>query len=215
MNKYNLIDKNNIITPNYNIDNIDISFDIYVSSKQEVCIIGVLDNNYICWCSITSIEDKEINSSILNYILKYNLKVISNTSKALGSRYQEVMSWHKFHVGKSLYNNEYRFYSPVNNSFFRDGEFFESEISKFYDFELSKCKYRLIDNSYITILKQYKNILTQDNNCYYYLKMKPVISILQSESYIKLCPNEEIRNLYLDCIRECSNLYNRYMSAVR
>ena len=45
---------------------------------------------------------------------------------------------------------------------------------------------------------------------------RPVVpSLLESESYLKLCPNEEIRNMYLDCMKECSNLYNRYMSAVR
>lgn len=220
MGKYNLINKNNSVTPNYKIDNKDISFNIYVSPTKEVCIIGQLDNNYICWCSMTSLDERETNAAILNYVLKFNQKMISNVSNILGTRYQEVMNWHKLRFYKRVYENEYRYYSPANNVFcgndeYNNGEFFSSEISAFYEFELSKCEYRLIDNSYITILEKYKNILTQDINYGYYNKMKPIISILESESYIKLCPNEKIRNLYLDCITECSNLYNRYMSAVR
>ena len=49
----------------------------------------------------------------------------------------------------------------------------------------------------------------------YYHDMKPNIRIIEDENYLKLCPNPEIRNLYLDCVHACRNLYNRYMTAVR
>ncbi len=95
-----------------------------------------------------------------------------------------MINWHKFRINKRLYQNEYRYYSPVNHIFcgddeFNNGEFFASEMSTFYDFELSKCEYRLIDNSYMKLLKKYKNILTKKSNYGYYHKMKPLISILE------------------------------------
>ena len=86
---------------------------------------------------------------------------------------------------------------------------------RFYYSESAKCKYRLMDNYYFKILEDYKKLLKQKENYEYYYEMKPLISLLESESYLKLCSNEEIRNMYLDCMKECSNLYNRYMSAVR
>ncbi len=93
--------------------------------------------------------------------------------------------------------------------------FFASEISKFFSQELSKCEYRLINSDYITILEEYKNILTKKSNYDYYCEVKALVSILENESYIKLCPIDRIRNLYLECIKQCSHLYNRYMSEIR
>ncbi|AAK80469.1 hypothetical protein HGI32_13490 [Clostridium acetobutylicum] len=219
MEKYNLINEINSIMPNYDVKNKDISLDVYVSPKQEVCIIGRLDSNYICWCSITNLQKKETTIEILNCLLKYDKKFISNES-VLGNLYKEVMSWHKLSIKRVEHKDGPRYYSPVNNCFcggeeYNNGEFLFNEISTFYSLELSKCNYRLIDNSYTKILNEYKNILTKDTDSYYYWKMKPLISILQSESYIKLCRDEKIRNLYLACVQECSNLYNRYMTAVR
>lgn len=72
-----------------------------------------------------------------------------------------------------------------------------------------------MDSYYFKILEGYKKLLTQKENYEYYYEMKPLISLLKSESYLKLSPNEDIRNIYLDCMKECSNLYNRYMSSVR
>ncbi len=60
----------------------------------------------------------------------------------------------------------------------------------------------------VKILEGYKELLTQkETPDYYYEIMEPLISLLKSESYLRLCPNEEIRNIYLECMKECSNLY--------
>jgi len=214
-----MVNQNNNVIPNYKIDEKDISFEIYISPIQECCIIGRLDNNYICWCSITTIDERETNTDIFNYLLKLNQKMTASESKVLAARYREVMRWHMLRINKRFYNEEYHYYSPASGAFFVDneenfGDYFSREVSIFYNLKLSKCEYRLIDNAYIKILEKYKTILTQKSDYKYYYEMKPLISILHNESYIELCSNEEIRNLYLDCIEECSNLYNRYMTAV-
>ncbi|WP_246599848.1 hypothetical protein [Clostridium lacusfryxellense] len=215
-----MINPNNNVILNYKIDEKDISFEIYISPKQECCIVGRLDNNYICWCSITTIVERKTNTEIFNNVLNPNQKMISSMSKVLGTRYREVMSWHMLRINKRIYKNEYHYYSPASGAFFVNnennfGDNFSSEVSTFYNLELSKCEYRLIDNNYIIILEKYKTLLTKKSDYKYYYEMIPIISILNNESYIKLCPNEGIRNLYLDCIKECSNLYNRYMSVAR
>ena len=219
--KYNLVNQNNCKEPNYKIDDKEIYFDIYVSSDKEVCIMGSLDNNYICWASITSLDESDLIVSIFDYILKREPVRVSSIYLALGSRYEEVMKWHKFRISKTLYRDgEYRYYSQATPAYLGDDEIYlakymSEEINRFYYSELSKCKYRLMDNYYFKILEGYKKLLEQKENYEYYYEMKPLISLLENESYLKLCPNEEIRNMYLDCMKECSNLYNRYMSAVR
>ncbi|TCZ79322.1 hypothetical protein E0485_05510 [Paenibacillus albiflavus] len=46
-------------------------------------------------------------------------------------------------------------------------------------------------------------------------EMLPIINILNNEYYLKLCPIEEVRCLYWECLDQCSNLYNSYMTASR
>ncbi|ALC88088.1 hypothetical protein AM499_04245 [Bacillus sp. FJAT-22090] len=216
MEKINLIKQYNIVTPNYSLDDKEISFDIYISPNQQVCIIAKLDNNYICWCSITAINDYDTNSSIFQYILNLNVKTISNESSALGEKYNEVKNWHHLIFSKRAYQNENRFFSPVNSCFFMDGKFFASEINTFYKQERSKCDYRLIDDTYVSILEKYKTILFKANQHYsYYHEVKPIIKILEDERYLKLSSVFEIRQLYLECIQKSNDLYNRYMTEVR
>ena len=70
LEKYNWGNKHNCKKPNYKVDDKEIYFDIYVSSDKEVCIIGSLDNNYICWASITSLDESDLIVSMIDYILK-------------------------------------------------------------------------------------------------------------------------------------------------
>lgn len=98
MEEYNLVNRNNCIKPNYKIDDKEVSFDIYVSPDKEVCIIGRLDNNYICWASITHLDVSELNVAIFDYVLKRKPVMISNGYNALGFRYEEVIKWHKFRI---------------------------------------------------------------------------------------------------------------------
>ncbi|MCT4479068.1 hypothetical protein N0U24_18300 [Peribacillus frigoritolerans] len=216
MEKFNLIKQNHNVVPNYKVNDKEVSFEIYISPKQEVCIIGKLDNNYKCWCSITPISDYENNSAIFQYVSNLQTKTISNDYKALGDRYKEVKNWHRMQISKRPYQDQYLYYSPVNSSFFTEGKFFGREIYTFYKQERAKCDYRLIDDAYITILKRYKSILNKENQEYsYYHEMNPLIKIIKDESYIKLCPISEIRQLYLECLEKCDDLYNRYMTEVR
>ncbi|WP_026909084.1 hypothetical protein [Paucisalibacillus globulus] len=49
MEKYNLVNESNRTIPNYDISEKEISIDVYVSHDKELCIIGRIDINYICW----------------------------------------------------------------------------------------------------------------------------------------------------------------------
>ena len=67
------------------------------------------------------------------------------------------------------------------------------KIQKYYNSKANRTR--------ITILKE--------------LKMKPLISILKCEQYLKLSKNEVVRNLYLECMKQSDVLYNQYMNVAR
>ncbi|WP_147300772.1 hypothetical protein [Sporosarcina sp. BI001-red] len=216
MNELNLIQHNNEVMSNYDVKQHEISFVLYLSPEEQVCIIGKLDNNYICWCSITPISDHETNASIFEYVTHQKDKIISNVHKALGSNYSEVNSWHKLHINKRRFKGEDLYYSPVSSSFFKESKFFASQIQRFYKQEKMKCDVRLIDDFYLVILEKYKVLLNKrDQDPSYYIEMQPIIQIIEDESYLKLCTTSRIRKLYVECVNSCTNIYNTYMTSVR
>lgn len=221
MFEYNLITTKNSVKPNYDISNKDFYFEIYVSPGEEVCLLGKIDTNYICWCSITKVTQLNTNEEIINYLLSQSTeRLYSSHFQVLGSRYEEIRKWHSFIVTKHWHKDHYWYRSPVSNCFFgtppyNNGSFLAREIQKFFLMELSKCQYRLIDNVYVKVLSRYKDILMKENSPEYYHEMLPIKEIINSESYLKLCSNDEIRILYLECFDQCTNLYNLYMTASR
>jgi hypothetical protein len=219
MNKYNLITAESSVVPNYNVSKKDLSINIYISPLEEVCIIGKVDNNYICWCSITNVSDKETNAEIFNILLSLpSERMYSTDYKVLGSRYSDIKRWHFFSVTRQWYEGHLRYRSPVSNCFLGtpphdNGLFLANETQNFFRNELCKCHYRLIDDVYVTVLRRYITLLLKDSSPEYYHQMLPIIAILENESYLKLCPIEEVRGLYLECLEKRSELYNSYMSA--
>lgn len=225
MQKYNLVNSNNSSKPNYDVFDIEPYFNFYLSPQDEVCIIGVYDNNYIFWASITKKEDTELNAAIIEFIYNNKFKTVSNEYLALKSRYAEIKEWYKFSVQKEEYYGQRRYYSPV------DGAFLEIEskgfsrscaggIRAFYRKGLELCDFRVVDTGYDKILERYNSLLTKQaqsiNDCYdNYYQTLPLVSILTNESYLRICKDEYIRNLYIDCMNKAASLYNAYMTAAR
>ncbi|WP_432352029.1 hypothetical protein [Sporosarcina sp. A2] len=213
METINLISLHNEVLPSYDISDKEISFDVYSSPDEQVCIIGMIDNNYICWCSITTIQDIEVNAAVFDYVVNRPIRNVSSMYNVLGAEYTEVYEWHRLHIEKRQYNNQDYYYSPATQIYFQDSKSFALEIKQFYTQEKLKCDYRLLDNTYIILLETYKRLVHIDNpDPHYYYEMKPVFQILEDESYIKLSTDTEIRKLYADCMEGARILYNRYMN---
>lgn len=214
--KYNLVDKSNQVIPNYDLSNKEVYFELYVSLDKSLCIIGKIDNNYIVWCSITNLHDKENNREIFNYIVNNCFNIFSQEYFVLGSeRYNEIKNWYNCGIVRSTIDGMCwrtpfgQYYGDAEDN---HGKYFAMDILSFYEELIEKCNFRINEGNYIDILKSYLFILTKEAN---YNKIKPLISILESESYLRLSSNETVRDLYLKCMKECSSLYNRYMDAVR
>lgn len=219
ISKYNLVNKNNQVSPNYDLKNKEVYYELYLSPEKEICIVGKLDNNYIVWCSLTKLSDKEINAKIFNYIANSNYNIFSQEYKVLGKKqFEKIRKWYKCMIRKSLIPERY-WETPFGHGYGNDkenhGKYFSRDIQVFFNEQLTKCDFRISEDCYLDILKSYFDILTADTDYCYYFKMKPLISILECESYLRLCQDVNIRALYLKCMEECSALYNRYMTVAR
>lgn len=218
--KFNLINESNKLKPNYDLSNKEVNIELYISKEKGLCIIGRIDNNYICWCSLTNIVDKECNAKIFDYIANSKFTAFSQEYKVLGTdKYSEIQKWYRCTITRTsvkgmLWATPFGAYYGLENRE-EHGRFFSGDIIGFFDELLELCQFRIDEQRYFHILEHYLEIIRKDNDYSYYYKMKPLISILENESYLRICPDEKIRNLYLECMNECSSLYNRYMTAVR
>lgn len=218
--KFNLINESNKLKPNYDLSNKEIYIELYISKEKELCIIGRIDNNYISWCSLTNIADKEHNAKIFDYIANSKFTAVSQEYKVLGNdKYAEIQKWYRCAItrtsvkGMSWATPFEAYYGSENKE--EHGRFFSGDIIRLFDDLLELCQFRIDEHRYLRILGHYLEILKKDSDYRYYYKMKPLISILENESYLRICPDGKIRDLYLECMGVSSSLYNRYMSAVR
>jgi len=218
--KFNLINESNKVKPNYDLSHKEVYIELYISKEKELFVIGRADNNYICWCSFTKVMDKEHNERIFDCIANNEFARFSQEYKVLGTgRYVEMQKWYRCTITRTpvkgmLWDTPFGAYYGLENR--EDhGRFFSGDIIRFFDDLLNLCEFRTDGQEYFHILAHYLDILTKESHYNYYYKMKPLISILEKEAYLRICPDEKIRNLYLECMNECSSLYNRYMTAVR
>ncbi|MCK1999631.1 hypothetical protein MPH47_20805 [Psychrobacillus psychrodurans] len=215
---YNLVNESNQVIPNYDLSNKEVYFELYISQERTICIIGKVDNNYICWCSITKLNDKENNEEIFNYIANISFNIFSQEYLVLAhERYNEIKNWYKCDIARSnidgmCWRTPFGHYYGDDSVKDNHGKYFARDILHFYEELLEKCNFRINEGLYIDILNNYLYILSKD---VIYNKIKPLISILECESYLRLSPNETVRDLYLRCVKESSSLYNRYMDEVR
>lgn len=216
---YNMINESSLVRPNYDLKNKKFSIELHISPDRKLGIVQRIDNNYISWYSITDLND-EINGDIFDYLACRRLESYSNEVKALGiEKYNEIQNWYKCSIEKTDIEGMY-WHTPFGHYYGEEnkkdhGKFFAKDVQNFYDDLIKLCSFRICGGKYIETLKSYYEMLNSDEDEYYYCKMEPLISILRSESYLRLCPDIKIRDIYLKCMKQGSSLYNRYMTAVR
>lgn len=216
----NLVNRKNSAEPNYDISDKDTYFVLYLSPAGKLCIVGEKDNNYIVWCSITDINSKELNKQIFDYVASKDFDNYTQLYKVLDSEmYREVESWHKSRITRSNHTDKMHWTTPFGHGYGNDienhGKYFSSNITIYHKKLVDKCEFRCEANMYYNILCSYLDILKSDDHPYYYNKMEQLISILEDESYLRVCQDEHIRLKYLECINQGYTLYNRYMTASR
>jgi len=218
--RYNLVNESNIVKPNYDVISKETYFVIRLGINGELNIIGEKDSNYIVWCSLTSIYDKEINKEIFDYVANTNFEYCTQLYKTINNeKFKSISSWYCGRIIKSKGYPQLVWDTMFNIGYGHDienhGRYFSNDIILLYDKLIERCEYRCYGNTYYDILSGYLKILRNNNDSRYYTKIKELIVIIESESYMNICQVESIRLKYVECCVECSNIYNRYMTSVR
>ena len=94
----NLITTNTEVKPNYSLENKETSIEVFFNDAGQVLIVGVVDNNYIYWASLTDSSDKEMNANIFDYISRGSVRKVSHLYQvivAAGMSYEEIRRWVK------------------------------------------------------------------------------------------------------------------------
>jgi len=223
INRLNLVNQKTEEMPNYDLKKRETSIKIYLNLTGNLIILGVVDNNYIHWASITKTNEIEVNESIFNYISNVKYDIVSSEYKALESvniRYEELKKWYCSSLTRADENNmawrtpfgHYYGVDQVKNN----GLYFAKDVNCFLASLQKLCHYRESNGNYIIVLRGYYDILSGDKGDYaYYELVKPLIGILEQENYLRVSENDEIRKLYVECMNQCSRLYNQYMTVVR
>lgn len=220
--EYNLVNHRTMVKPNYDLSNRETSIRIYIDRKGNLITLGIVDNNYIHWASLTKTEDKKLNEIIFNHIANDEYSIVSQEYLALqtkGIKYEDLRQWYGATLTRdSRYNMAWE--TPFGHYYGADqidnnGKYFADDVSQYLVILQERCKFRECDGEYIDILNYYRNILLQNDDDLYYQQIKPLAEMLQKEDYLKVSTNTEIRELYLQCMNIISSLYNCYMSAVK
>ena len=215
----NLVNQDNYVKPNYDVIQKELYIKLYISPDKELCIVGELDNNYMVWCSFTNLSAVDLNNEIFSYITQHTFQHVSTLFKVLGNiKIEQIQTWYVCSIVKSTLPYmtwETPFGHYYGNDTDNHGKYFSRDIQVFYDDLIKKSEHRTFGTHYKDVLRGYQHILAEDEDVLYYTKIKPLVAILEAESYLLLSQDLEIRTLYLSCRAETIRLYNRYMTAVR
>lgn len=220
--KLNLVNSKSQVKPNYDLSKREKYIKIQLTLDKQLIIIGVIDNNYIYWLSITKLEDKKTNRAIFNYVAKGEYESISSIDRALkqknldygimkrsyGARFTNAEN-----VG-SVWKTPFGHYYSKDN--IQDhGKFFARSVCYFYEEMLKKCKIRRANGLYKSLLIQLTIDIEKIDCMAYDSEVKPIQEMLSYEGYLILSSNKDVRDLYSKCLELCNDKYNAYMTNVR
>lgn len=217
ISQYNLVHKNNQIPQRYDLSHKEIVIELKFGPEGDLCIIGKKDNA-VCWCSLTKLNDWEKNKEIFHFITHHHFEVFSAPYLILGyEKAGELSEWYSCELTRSTQKGK-AWHTPFSYDYGEvedkkaHSEFFARDIQLFYQELMAKCRFRTAGGFYIDVLRGYLDILLKETD---YQQIKPLMAILEQESYLKLSPNKEIREVYVECIEKGQDLYNRYMDKTR
>ncbi len=219
----NLVTDKLAVKPNYSLDNKETCIEVCFNDKDQVLIVGVVDNNYIYWASLTGSADKEMNGYIFDYISRGKIKKVTQFSKALeaaGGSYKEVRRWVKIRLTRKpddrmSWNTPFGAYYASDQAKY-NGQFFAKSISYYMTGIHEKCRLREAGGAYEKVLDYYLTVMDEDDgDANYYFKVKSLINIIESEEYLYGSENPEIRRKYIQLREISERLYNRHMTAAR
>ena len=194
--KYNCVKLENAANPKYTPDPANRKVRVYYTDKDQVIIVGVADNNFIYWLSVTKTDDTETNRQIVAYLKQAEPKLYGHdstvTDKKTKYTYEQLTSFYKVQITSA-----------------------EEILTKYQG--AKHAAGQNADEALITKMKQQLAILSKcdPDPIKNYDKKEKLIKQIQSQSALRLSDNPKVRELYLKLDKHCSDIYNEYMTIAR
>ena len=186
----------NAASPKYTPNPADRKVQVYYTGRDQVIIVGVADNNFIYWLSVTNMDDLSTNRAIFAEITAQEPKLYGHLDLALQKTkysYEKVMG---------MYSAELR----------------QAEMIVPHCEETKKlCKMREVRGKYIEIMRCYLDMLsaTTGDARADYAQHEMLIKLIKTEKYLRLSDNDTVRQLYQQLEARCYRLYQDYMTEAR
>ena len=221
----NLVNQDTAVMPNYELDGRVNSIITYLNIRNELLIIGWIDNKYIYWASKTKADDRETNEQIFNRLADGVFETASQTKKALesiGISYEELKRFYKERFDRGNEKEPGKVWKISSGSYFKEadiqrhGRLFAYHMEGRLKYLQKKCRAREANGAYFKVLEHSLKILQKEKqDACYYEKEYELIQILEGESYLLLSKDERVRNTYFLIQQEIRSLYCMYMSAIK
>jgi len=218
--KYNLINEKCVAESKQDLSTRETYITLYFNIDGDVIIVGNIDNNHVYWVSETKTSDMDVNEMIFNYIAKGDVSDAAYLHEVLaqnGKNYSDLKNYYsvrllRTHIVGMEWETPFGHYYGKDN-IEKHGYFFAHEIAHFVDDMHKKGQIRECNGRYEDILRDYVSYLKVAEN--YDYNVRTLEELIESESFLRISPNQAVRELYRECHELCSNLYCNYMSFSR
>ena len=188
--KYDLMDPQK---PNYMPNPRDRLIKAYYGEDNDIIIVGVADNCYIYWFSVTKMDDTETNWMILEWL---NICVPT-----------------KFGHGYIAAKKTKYTYEQIRN-------FYCAEIKNADEIIQKRKAANARSKTEGLTIKQMKSYIKKMSErsgdpVLDYKKNEQLINWIQSQTFLRCSDDPAEREIYNELYELCSSIYNAYMTAVR
>lgn len=227
--KHNCLTADIAVIPNYQPDPMNRQIDFYYADHGKLIIVGLADNNYIYWLSVTKLNDTETNRAIFDHISQLEPAILGHEYIALKKTnytYEKLREFYhdslRLAQAQVKWEEHLLWLTPFGGNYSSDqtkhhGKIFARDICNNYNKLKTLCKFREAGGSYINVMRYYLSIISERSNdpCTDYSQKLELINLIQSEKYLLCSDNSAVRELYIKLEQCCSDIYNAYMSVVR
>lgn len=169
---------------------------VYYTDRDEVIIVGVADNNYSYWLSVTKTDDIQTNRKIFDYIYRMKPKLFSDECFALENT---EYTWEQF---------QHFYYADLTTA---------DEILTHRSKVQALCRIREAKGKYQRVMLQYlRRLQSRSSNPHRdYEKIRQMYELIRAERYLLCSEHAEIRDLYIRLEESSEEIYQRYMDEAR
>jgi hypothetical protein len=192
----------------------EFSYEIYISHTQEVCIVGKIENDLICAPSFSTVSDLKRTQAIIE-------KIASGASASVSTTFPEYdeikRNWYRLNLSQAMLNGKLLYHLSENPGGHFDRSFLADQIKEIFEILSKTGMVRLADGAYLPVLRYFheflaKHSFTEKLATDDYDQIQPLFGIIKGESYLKLSPYSDIRDLYKSIAEYLSNFSDSCIS---